>query len=226
MIYRLYNPTFNAMKIKMNALLAAALLTAGAIVSGSTDTLAQGRTRVGLKGGLNASSLYYDSQGVSNKSERIGFHAGIFAQAPLGEFFAIQPELLYTTKGASADYNVLGFNGTNTFRLNYAELPVLATFKLGQAVELQAGPYVSYLLNSDVNSNGDFGTGTAAINRDNFNKIDYGLAGGLNIYFGKAFVGARYAQGLQNIANSGAAQTILGNAKNGVGLLSVGFSFN
>ncbi|WP_338875437.1 porin family protein [Spirosoma sp. SC4-14] len=214
------------MKNSVSTLFAAVMLTATVYVAGSSDALAQGRVRAGIKGGLNASSLYYDSQGVSNKNERIGFHVGVFAQAPIGEFFAIQPELLYTTKGASADYNVLGFNGTNTFKLNYAELPVLATFKLGQAVELQAGPYVSYLLNSNINSNGDFGSGSTSINRDNFNKVDYGVAGGLNVYFGKAFIGARYAQGLQNIANSGAAKTVLGNAKNGVGLLSVGVSFN
>lgn len=214
------------MKKFANTLLATALLTIGTSSLLVTNVSAQGIARAGIKGGLNASSLYYDSQGVSNKNERIGFHAGVFAQAPLGEFFAIQPELLYTTKGAAADYNVLGFNGRNTFKLNYAELPVLATFKLGQAVELQAGPYVSYLLNSNINSNGDFGTGSSAINRDNFNKVDYGIAGGLNIYFGKTFVGARYEQGLQRIANSGVASTLLGNAKNGVGLLTIGVSFN
>ncbi|WP_461066016.1 porin family protein [Spirosoma horti] len=214
------------MKKSFSTLFATAVLVAGVMVFSSSDALAQGRTRVGIKGGLNASSLFYDSQGATNKNERIGYHVGVFAQAPIGEFFAIQPELLYMTKGASADYNILGFNGKNTFKLNYAELPVLATFKLGQAVELQAGPYVSYLLNSNINSNGDFGVGAGAINRDNFNKVDYGIAGGLNIYFGKAFVGARYEQGLQQIANSGAAKTILGSAKNGVGLLSVGFSLN
>jgi Outer membrane protein beta-barrel domain len=214
------------MKTSMKTLVAAAILATGASLMSTADVKAQGRVRTGLKGGLNASSLFYDNQGVNNKHERIGFHAGVFTQIPAGEFFAIQPELLYTTKGASADYNIVGFNGTNTFKLNYAELPVLATFKLGQAVELQAGPYVSYLLNSNLTSNGDFGTGRGAINRDNFNKVDYGIAGGLNIYFGKAFIGARYEQGLQRIANSGAAQTLLGNAKNGVGLLSVGFSVN
>ncbi len=214
------------MKKTANVLFTAALALTGMVFLNSSDASAQGRTRVGLKSGLNASSLFYDSQGATNKSERIGFHAGVFAQAPIGEFFAIQPELLYMTKGASANYNVLGYNGKNTFRLNYAELPVLATFKLGQAVELQAGPYVSYLLNSNVNSNGDFGTGANPINRDNFNKIDYGIAGGINIYFGKVFVGTRYEQGFKQIANSGAARAILGNAKNGVGLLSVGFSLN
>ncbi len=214
------------MRKSLKTLLAAAILATGATFMNISDTAAQGLVRRGVKGGLNASSLFYNGQGVSNKNERIGFHAGVFAQIPAGEFFAIQPELLYTTKGASANYNVVGFNGANTFKLNYAELPVLATFKLGQAVEIQAGPYVSYLLNSNINSNGDFGTGRGAINRDNFNKVDYGIAGGLNIYFGKAFVGARYEQGLQRIANSGAAQSLLGNAKNGVGLVSIGYSLN
>lgn len=214
------------MKKSMKKFLTAALLTTIATFLHLSNAVAQGRVRTGLKGGLNASSLFYDGQGVSNKNERIGFHAGVFAQVPAGEFFAVQPELLYTTKGASADYNILGFNGANTFKLNYAELPVLATFKLGQAVELQAGPYVAYLLNSNINSNGDFGTGTGAINRNNFNKVDYGIAGGLTVYFGKAFIGARYEQGLPRIANSGAARTLLGNAKNGVGLVSVGFSIN
>jgi len=214
------------MKKSMKTVFTVAVLITGATFFSPADAVAQSRTRTGIKGGLNASSLFYDSQGVSNKNERIGFHAGVFTQIPAGEFFAIQPELLYTTKGASATYNALTFNGKNTFKLNYAELPVLATFKLGQAVELQAGPYVAYLLNSNINSNGDFGTGTAAINRNNLNKVDYGVAGGLNIYFGKAFIGARYEQGLQRIANSGAARTLLGNAKNGVGLVSIGFSVN
>ena len=214
------------MKKLLSTLSIALLLTIAVFTFSVSDAVAQGITRVGIKGGLNASSLFYDSQGVDSKKERIGFHAGVFSQLNLGEFLAIQPELLYITKGASANYNVLGFSGKNTFKLNYAELPVLVTFKLGQAVELQAGPYVSYLLNSNINSNGDFGSGSSAINRDNFNKIDYGLAGGINLYFGKTFIGARYEQGFQKIANSGAANTLLGNAKNGVGLLSVGFSLN
>jgi hypothetical protein len=207
-------------------LIATTLFTAGTLFFTNSQVAAQSLARIGVKGGLNASSLFYDNQGVTNKNERIGFNLGVFAQAPLGEFLAIQPELLYTTKGASADYNVLGLNGRNTFRLNYAELPVLLTFKLGQAVELQAGPYAAYLVNSNVNSNGSFGTGTTAINADNFNRFDYGLAGGVNIYFGKAFIGARYGQGLQKIANSGVASSVLGNAKNSVGMLSVGFSIN
>ena len=213
------------MKNIINLLATTALLAAGAQLVTTTESFAQNRVRAGIKGGLNASSLFYDAQGVNNKRERIGFHGGVFAQVPAGDFFAVQPELLYTTKGSSAEYNLLGINGRNTFRLNYVELPVLATFKLGQAVELQAGPYVSYLLKADLSANGDV-TGTTTFNRDNFNKIDYGVAGGLNLFVGKALLGLRYEQGLQRVASSGVARTLLGNAKNGVGMISVGFSLN
>nr|WP_293844681.1 porin family protein [uncultured Arsenicibacter sp.] len=208
------------------ALLMSAVVFAGTQAVQETQAQSTTKVRAGIKGGFNASTLYYDNANANDRKERYGFHAGVFAQIPAGEFFAIQPELLYTTKGASANYNVLGFTGRNTFRMNYAELPVLATFKLGNTVELQAGPYASYLVNSDVSTNGDFGSGTATLNRDAFNKFDYGVAGGLNIYFGKAFLGVRYGQGLQRIANSDASRAILGNAKNGVGMISLGVSLN
>lgn len=214
------------MKKTRKSWLALGLLSLGAYLFQPTTVNAQSRVRAGLKGGFNASSLYFDNANANDRKERYGFHGGVYAQIPAGEFFAIQPELLYSAKGASANYNVLGFTGRNTFRLNYAELPVLATFKLGNSVELQAGPYAAYLLNSNVSSNGDLGTGAAALNRDAFNKVDYGVAGGLNLFLGKALIGLRYGQGLQKIAATDASRALLGNARNGVGMVSVGFSFN
>ncbi len=214
------------MKKAINSYLAIGLLTAGISLIQTSDATAQSRVRAGLKGGFNASSLFYENANANDRKERYGFHGGVYAQIPAGDFFAIQPELLYSTKGASANYNVLGFQGRNSFRLNYAELPVLATFKLGNTAEIQAGPYAAYLLNSNISSNGDFGNGVSSLNRDAFNKFDYGVAGGLNLFLGKALIGLRYGQGLQKIANSTAARTVLGNARNGVGMVSVGFSIN
>lgn len=186
---------------------------------------AQSTARFGIKGGLNASTLFIDN--VDNRRERIGFHAGVFAQAPITTFLAIQPELLYTTKGASAEYNIPLVSGRNTFQLNYAELPILLTFKLGKTAELQAGPYAAYLVNAklDTEVNGG-GTRSLAINREDLNAFDYGLAGGLNVYFGKALIGLRYGQGLNKIANSTTSQLLLGNTKNAVGMVSIGFSLN
>lgn len=211
----------------IKALILCALLVIGLYTTPSAHAQSTPlQVRAGIKGGFNASTLYYNNANANDRRERYGFHAGVFAQIPASEFFAIQPELLYTTKGASANYNVLGFTGRNTFRLNYAELPVLATFKLGNTAEIQAGPYAAYLLNSNISTNGDLVNGTNQLNRDAFNKLDYGITGGLNFHFGKAFLGVRYGQGLQRIANSTLSRTLLGNAKNGVGMISLGVRLN
>ena len=200
------------------------LLFSSVLISSLTalDSAAQTTPRTGIKGGLNASTLYLDN--VDDRNERIGFHVGVFTQIPVSSFFAIQPELQYSMKGVSADYNLLGANGRNTFKLNYVELPVLATFKLGNSVDLQAGPYASYLLSSKVSTEGDLGSDYRNINRDNFNTFDFGLAGGLNIYFGKLLLGLRYGQGLQPVAKDGAARLLMGKAKNAVGQVSIGFT--
>ena len=203
--------------------LALALLTATGLF---TNANAQNQVRTGIKGGLSASTLQFNEVDFSSRKERIGFHAGVFTQIPLGSAFAIQPELLYVNKGASSGYRTLGQDSRASFNLNYIEVPVLATLKLGNTVELQAGPYASYLLNSGVkNTGGILGSSAINFNSDQFNRLDYGLAGGLNVYFGQVLLGVRYTQGLQQIANTTASRAVFSNAKNGVGLLSVGYSF-
>jgi len=207
--------------------LAVALLAAVGVLTSGPSAQAQSRVRTGIKGGLSASTLQFNEVDFSNRKERIGFHAGVFTQIPVGSAFAIQPELLYVNKGASSDYRALGQDSRASFNLNYIDLPVLATFKLGDAVEIQAGPYAGYLLNSGVsNTGGILGNSAINFNADQFNRIDYGLAGGLNVYFGQVLLGLRYTQGLQQIANTTASKAVFNNAKNGVGLLSIGYSFN
>ena len=203
----------------------AVLATAGLTLQ-TNDVAAQTRPRTGIKAGLSASSLFYDNTGFNDRKERIGFHAGVFTQVPVGSAFAIQPELLYINKGSSAGYSTAVGSGRNSFNLNYVELPVLATIKLGDFAEIQAGPYVGYLLNSNLKTEGSLLTTGADLNPDQFNRVDYGLAGGVNVFVGKLLIGARYEQGIQKIANSTASRALLNNARNGVGLLSIGYSFN
>jgi hypothetical protein len=205
--------------------IAATVLVAIGLFTTSADAQTQGRVRTGIKGGLSASTLQFNEVDFSNRKERIGFHAGLFTQIPVGSAFAIQPELLYVNKGASTNYRFAAQDNNASFNLNYVDLPVLATFKLGNAVEIQAGPYVSYLLNTNVRNTGTFNP-SINLNADQFNRVDYGLAGGLNVYFGQVLLGVRYTQGLQRIANTTLSNAIFDNAKNGVGLLSIGYSFN
>lgn len=194
------------------------LLLSGAVVSST----AQDR-RMGVKGGLNLSNLYVDD--VDDENARVGFHVGVYGQIFSTETFAIQPELLYTTKGTETEWGGL-IDQTITFKLNYLELPVLAVFKLGEAAEIHVGPYFSYLLSANIDTEGDLGGSTEDLDRDNFNAFDFGLTGGFGLNFGAVQVGARYNYGLSEIADSDAAELMLGDAKNSCAQLYVALNLS
>jgi hypothetical protein len=84
--------------------------------------------RVGIKGGLNVSNLYVED--VDDENPRYGFHLGVYTQLFESDVFAIQPEILYSTRGTRTTYDVVGFEGDVKFNLNYLDIPVLAVFKL------------------------------------------------------------------------------------------------
>lgn len=181
------------------------------------------RAKAGIKGGLNVSNFTSGEQ-LSDKNARFGFHAGVFGQLFVNEGFAIQPELNYSTKGnkVTTTYGVI--DQETKFNLGYIDMPVLAVFKLGNAVEIQAGPYWAYLLNANIDTDGDLGDGFKELSRKNFDNWDYGLAGGLGFNFGNVQLGARYNYGLNSIARSDEAKRILGNSKNSVGQIYLAFN--
>jgi Outer membrane protein beta-barrel domain len=179
--------------------------------------------RVGIKGGLNVSNLYIDN--VNDENARFGFNGGLYGQILSTETFAIQPELLFSTKGSQADYGGI-INSTVRFNLNYLDLPVLAVIKLGPSAEIHAGAYASYLLSANINYEGNVGTGTERLDRDQFKTFDYGLVGGLGLNFGAVQIGARYNYGLVKLADSNSARNVLGDSKNSVAQLYIALNMN
>jgi len=179
------------------------------------------KARMGVKGGLNISNLYVDD--VHDENSRLGLNVGLYGQILATEFFAIQPELLYTTKGSKNEYD--GFVDQEVkFNLNYLEVPILAVFKLGEVAELQAGGYGSYLLGANVSYAGDIINGGEDLDRDNFKTYDYGLVGGLGLNFGGVQIGTRYNYGLVKLAKTNNAKTILGDSKNSVAQIYIAFN--
>lgn len=179
--------------------------------------------RVGIKGGLNVTNLYVDD--VDDENPRYGFHVGVYTQLFESDVFAIQPEILYSTKGTRLEDNSDLYDATLDFNLNYLDIPVLAVFKLGDAAEIHVGPYFGYLLNANVDVDGDI-DGSDDIDRDNFKSWDYGISAGVGFNVGAVQIGARYNYGLQKIADSDLADGILGDSKNSNAQVYVSFNFN
>jgi hypothetical protein len=181
------------------------------------------RPRAGIKGGLNWSNLIVDD--VNDRNARLGFHAGVYGQLFSSRAFTIQPEINFSTKGNKIEYNNGLIDQETKFNLSYIDIPVLAVFKLGRAAEIHAGAYWAYLVGANIDADGDLDADFTRLDRDNFDKWDYGLVGGLGFNLGKgAQLGARYNYGLNEIAHSDGARRILGNTKNSVAQLYLAFN--
>src|SRR6186713_39101 len=187
-----------------------------------TVTDSRPTAKFGIKGGLNLTKLYVDDAGGSEHM-KAGFNAGIFAKLPVTKGFSIQPELLYSVKGAKETYsNFVQGDGEYRFNLNYLELPLLAVVNIAPNFNLHAGGYAGYLVSAnvkDMNSDGSI-EGAQDLKADNFKRFDFGLVGGLGFDIQNFTMGARYNYGLTNIGKSGSLSgDLTKNSKN------AGFSF-
>ena len=185
------------------------------------------RAKFGLKAGLNLANLYVDE--VQDENFKVGFNAGMYAKLPVTRGLSIQPELIYSNKGAKLTYDNVLFGGEGEYRFNlhYVELPVMAVINVVQNFNIHAGPYVSYLAGANITRLNDDNevNEVTDLKADNFNRIDYGLAGGVGLDFQNLTIGARYNYGLREIGESGLSGRITKNSKNSVINLFLGFAF-
>ena len=217
-------------RIMCAGLLSAAFLTAGAgAFAQEQQTPAESSLspKFGIKGGLNLTNMYVKD--VSDENMKVGFNAGFFAKLPVTRGFSIQPELLYSSKGAKETYdNFIEGKGEYRFNLNYIELPVLAVFNVAKNFNLQVGPYISYLASANIKDLKDDGTinDITDLDAENFNRFDYGVAGGLGIDISNFTIGARYNYGFKEIGKSGSLSgQLTKDSKNSAISLYIGIGF-
>lgn len=209
--------------------LAAALtgcLSAAMAQEQQTTTESSLQPKFGIKGGINLSNLYVDD--VEDENMKVGVNVGVFAKLPVTKGFSIQPELLYSSKGAKITYNNIFGDGEYRFNLNYVELPVLAVFNLGKNFNIHAGPYAALLTSANIkrldNESGDVDD-IADLDTDNFKRFDYGLAGGVGFDIQNFTLGARYNYGLNEIGDGGIAGEATRNSKNSAFTFYIGIGF-
>ncbi len=136
---------------------------------------------VGIKAGVNFSDI--DFEDISSDA-KTGFHFGVFANVKLGQTFAFQPELLYSTIGAELE-------GTDDIDFHYMQIPLLiqANFSF---LNLYAGPQIGIITNVDVPAPYD----------DDFKNVDWSMILGAGIDLPLKFeVGGRYVYGISDVSD-------------------------
>jgi Outer membrane protein beta-barrel domain len=195
----------------------------------TTSTSNNTRAHFGVKGGLNISSLFVGDSRVDNEKYRVGANAGIYGYGGITNFFGIQTEVLYSGKGTRiSKYNdAVGVDaGQINFNLHYLEVPVFAKFNIGP-IGIGAGVYGAYLLDanmSNINYRSDFPTvNRYDISDKDFNKFDFGGLLDVSINAKNITAGIRYSEGFRKVSNSTAGNYFLGDAKNAVASVYIGF---
>jgi len=179
----------NTMKHYLIAVIAAMTITGSAFAQ---------HNNFGIKGGLNAYSIYNDNN--ASADTKIGFHLGLISHIHLGNQFALQPELIFSTQGAQ-----FTDDGTPTkLNLNYVNVPILFQYMFDNGFRLMAGPQLGFLASakSEVNNvNTDV--------KDNFKKVELAFGIGMSyVHPSTGFgVDGRYNFGLNNINDGGSVNS-------------------
>ena len=150
----------------------------------------------GLKIGANYSNVYDTKGDAFQASPKFGLATGGFVSIPIGRYFGIQPELLFSQKGFKATSNTYDLTRTTS----YLDVPIFFAFKPFQMLTLLAGPQYSYLMKQqDV-----FATGTTSIaqeqdfRNDNIRKNTLCFVTGADLNFQHIVLGARAGWDVQN----------------------------
>ncbi|MHC2991887.1 hypothetical protein OB13_09925 [Pontibacter sp. HJ8] len=168
--------------------------------------------RIGIRAGANYAG--FGGSDADNLDRIWGGHAGLTANFPVttDNFFSIQPELLFSMKGAETKDDVF------KVKVNYLDVPVLGRVNAGP-LYFEAGPQVSVRISGDVEQNGT----NIQDNLDDFKRTSLGYAAGVGLSatpLGLS-IGVRYNGDISKLYDDSSAP----NYRNDVFMLTLGYQF-
>ncbi|MBB4802331.1 opacity protein-like surface antigen [Flavobacterium nitrogenifigens] len=192
------------------------------------------KVKLGVKAGLNISSLTFDENEL-NSSNKNGFTVGLMAEIPLTKNFFVQPELLYSQQGMKLSYSdaeVENSHYKSTLSLNYLNVPVMLKYYVLKGLSVQAGPQVGILLKANNKYQDNF------LGYDNHEKMDLkdysnGVDASVNFGLGYQFKNKFYADVRYNMSYTDVFKEVTSNTnysinsdmKNRIFQVTVGYFF-
>jgi hypothetical protein len=168
----------------------------------SSTAMAQ-KFEIGAKAGVNFSNFTGTSNWQEVKTKTlVGYHFGGLVSFFIGNSFAIQPEVLFSSQGAKFE----AAGTTIDQRIYYVNLPVMLKYRFRSGFYLEAGPQFG------------FKTGESGKNIDSLAKnSDFSLAAGIGYHSRIGLgVGFRYTAGISKVGDFKATNSINPDFRNGV----------
>ncbi len=166
-----------------------------------------------IKSGLNLTSLdgyTYDNLYCSAEKKVLnGFVGGLGIQIGLNKWFAVQPEMLFSSKGVKVTEEFADESFSEISKLTYLSLPVLFKFRIPVKkvrFNISAGPEFSFNLSSEhewLFDESKYGrTQDSRDCKDETSSFDFGAAMGCGMEFifgfGRLLTDFRYTHGFIN----------------------------
>lgn len=198
------------------------LILMAAVMLASVGAYAQhavGSFNLQPKIGMNVAMLTDTEKAVP----RIGLAVGVEGEYQVSDIFSISGGVLYSMQDNKyeAASNLLKSKVTNTVKLDYVNVPIMANVYVvkGLAVKLgiQPGFKVSSKLNTDVNT--PIAKGNKDADLDKVKAFDFSIPVGISYEYANFQLDARYNFGVTNAFE-------VGKSKNSVFQLTLGYKFD
>ena len=164
--------------------------------------------KYGLKFAGNISSLLTNSdEGIKNPTTSMGFGfaGGFYMQIPINNNISINPEILYSQKSSSFEYDYVYdydinqrdyYSSKSSITLSYVELNPTLSYLASYNLSLNIGPSIHYMISSKHEyeqslTNREDETTSAEILADGVfdeQSLDIGLNAGLSYYLNENFI--------------------------------------
>lgn len=169
-------------------------------LSSSYNLSAQDYNTYGFKIGYNSSNIFSQIPDELNLNHNFAI-GGFYKIHITEELIFFQPEIGLSRKGSRMMLDDVNYN----LNLSYIDVPLLLSIGKKNISFVEIGGYFSYLAHARL-SNDDY----LNVNTSDINRIDYGIALGLNANYENYAIGLRYYYGLSDVG-SGSMKTLLGD---------------
>jgi len=171
--------------------------------------MAAAGVKFGIKGGANIANVNGNfEEALADWKSTVGFCGGVFLELNFGRILTIQPEVLYTMKGADT--------GTGKLKFDYLEIPILLKLRIpigSLHPFVFAGPAFGFNLKAVLEG----------IEVEDMPKADYSAVLGGGLQLGRSIhIDVRYTMGLQKLEIPDVDAIDL---KNGVLSATIGLAF-
>ena len=172
------------------------------------------------KVGLNVANVTGSTPDNVEKNVRLGLVAGIEFEYQFTKLFSLAFGALYSMQGGKATTTILGEKLTETDKLDYINIPIVANFYVAKGFALKLGCQPAFRVNNSykISEDGRSLSGKMTDLGFKFNTFDLSIPVGLSYEYSNVVIDARYNIGITKIAKDD-------NSRNGVFLLTLGYKF-